>query len=95
NDTVNGGDLKPRNSGQGGMQIRFKPTGTELELGFYAAQYHDKAPIGLYAYLDGAASAATGLPILGSYRQVYAEDIKTAGVSFSTAYGPFNFAGET
>lgn len=51
NDTVNGGDLKPRNSGQGGMQIRFKPTGTELELGFYAAQYHDKAPIGLYAYL--------------------------------------------
>ncbi|WP_434576946.1 DUF1302 domain-containing protein [Pseudomonas sp. Z5-35] len=95
NDTVNGGDLKPRNSGQGGMQIRFKPTGTELELGFYAAQYHDKAPIGLYAYLDGAAAAATGLPILGSYRQVYAEDIKTAGVSFSTAYGPFNFAGET
>lgn len=95
NTTVHASDIEARNSGQGGMQLRYKPEGTELELGFYAAKYHDKAPSALYAYLDGAAAAATGLPILGSYRQVYAEDIKTVGVSFSTAHGPFNFAGET
>ncbi|MBU2065006.1 MAG: DUF1302 domain-containing protein [Gammaproteobacteria bacterium] len=94
NTTVHASDLEARNSGQGGVQLRYKPSGTELELGFYAAQYHDKAPSALYAYLDGPASAATGLPILGSYRQVFAEDIKTVGASFSTASGPFNFAGE-
>ncbi|WP_137819652.1 DUF1302 domain-containing protein [Pseudomonas sp. 2FG] len=94
NATVNGGDMSAKDSGQGGMQLRYKPEDTELELGFYAAKYHDKAPSALYAYLDGAAFAATGLPILSSYRQVYAEDIKTVGASFSTAYGPFNFAGE-
>ena len=94
NATVNGGDISAKDSGQGGMQLRYKPPGTELELGLYAAKYHDKAPSGLYAYLDGAAFGATGLPILSSYRQVYAEDIKTVGASFSTASGPFNFAGE-
>ncbi|NQD94368.1 DUF1302 family protein, partial [Pseudomonas sp. CrR25] len=94
NTTINGGDMSARDSGQGGLQLRYKPDGTELELGFYAARYHDKAPSGLYAYLDGAAAAATGLPILSSYRQIYAEDIKTIGTSFSTAYGEFNFAGE-
>lgn len=94
NQTVHGRDIEAKDSGQGGMQLRYKPEGTELELGFYAAQYHDKAPSGLYAYLDGAAFAATGLPILSEYRQVFAEDIKTVGASFSTAYGPFNFAGE-
>ncbi len=94
NETVHGRDIEAKDSGQGGVQLRFKPEGTELELGFYAAQYHDKAPSGLYAYLDGAAFAATGLPILSEYRQVFAEDIKTAGASFSTAYGAFNFAGE-
>ncbi|CAH0125232.1 DUF1302 domain-containing protein [Pseudomonas mediterranea] len=95
NTTVHAPDIEAKNSGQGGLQLRFKPEGTELELGFYAAQYHDKTPSALYAYLDGAAAAATGLPILNSYRQVFAEDIKTVGASFSTAYGPFNFAGET
>ncbi|MCW2294993.1 hypothetical protein M2262_005043 [Pseudomonas sp. BIGb0408] len=95
NRTVHGKDIEARNGGQGGMQIRFKPEGTELELGLYAAKYHDKAPSGLYAYIDGPAAAATGLPILGEYRQVFAEDIKTVGASFSTAYGDFNFAGET
>jgi hypothetical protein len=88
--TVHASDLEAKNSGQGGMQLRYKPEGTELELGFYAAQYHDKAPSGLYGYVnvDGPS------PILGSYRQVFAEDIKTVGASFSTASGPFNFAGE-
>jgi hypothetical protein len=83
-ETRHGKDIEAKDSGQGGMQLRYKPEDTEVELGFYAAQYHDKAPSGLY--LD--------VPSLASYRQVFAEDIKTLGASFSTAYGPFNFAGE-
>ncbi len=83
-ETRHGKDIEAKDSGQGGLQVRYKPEGTELELGFYAAQYHDKAPSGLY--LD--------VPSLATYRQVFAEDIKTVGASFSTASGPFNFAGE-
>lgn len=83
-ETKHGKDIEAKDSGQGGMQLRYKPEGTELELGFYAAQYHDKAPSGLYLEV----------PSLAAYRQVFAEDIKTVGASFSTASGPFNFAGE-
>ncbi|MBL0952072.1 MAG: DUF1302 family protein, partial [Pseudomonas sp.] len=46
--TLHASDIEAKNSGQGGMQLRFKPEGTELELGLYVAQYHDKAPSGLY-----------------------------------------------
>lgn len=83
-ETRHGKDIEAKDSGQGGLQLRYKPPGTELELGLYAAKYHDKAPSGLY--LD--------VPSLATYRQVFAEDIKTVGASFSTASGPFNFAGE-
>lgn len=83
-ETRHGKDIEAKDSGQGGVQLRYKPEDTELELGFYAAQYHDKTPSGLY--LD--------VPSLATYHQVFAEDIKTVGASFSTASGPFNFAGE-
>ncbi len=88
--TLHASDIEAKNSGQGGVQLRFKPEGTELELGLYAAQYHDKAPSGLYGYVNATGAS----PVLSSYRQVFAEDIKTVGASFSTAYGDFNFAGE-
>ena len=88
--TLHASDIEAKNSGQGGVQLRFKPEGTELELGLYAAQYHDKAPSGLYGYVNTAGPS----PVLSTYRQVFAEDIKTVGASFSTAYGDFNFAGE-
>ncbi|MGP0173411.1 DUF1302 domain-containing protein [Pseudomonas sp. NCHU5208] len=88
--TLHASDIEAKNSGQGGVQLRFKPEGTELELGLYAAQYHDKAPSGLYGYVNTAGPS----PVLASYRQVFAEDIKTVGASFSTAHGDFNFAGE-
>nr|WP_313408121.1 DUF1302 domain-containing protein [Pseudomonas sp.] len=88
--TLHASDIEAKNSGQGGVQLRFKPQGTELELGLYAAQYHDKAPSGLYGYVNTAGPS----PVLATYRQVFAEDIKTVGASFSTAYGDFNFASE-
>src|SRR5205823_4848052 len=37
-------DLRPKDSGQGGVQLRWSPTGSDYEFGFYAAQYHDKTP---------------------------------------------------
>jgi hypothetical protein len=76
------GDLNAKNSGQGGFQVRFKPTGADVEYGLYAAQYHDKGPQFL---VD---------PTNGVYREVFPENIRTVGASFSTLLGETNVAGE-
>jgi len=37
-------EVKPRNDSQWGMALRWQPEGTQLNLGAYAMNYHDKAP---------------------------------------------------
>lgn len=75
-------DLNAKRTGQGGVQVRFKPTSADIEYGLYAAQYHDKGP---QFMVD---------PVNGAYRAVYAEDVRTYGASFSTVFGEANVAGE-
>ncbi len=75
-------DLRPKNSGQGGMQLRWTPEGSGLDLGFYAARYHDKTP------------QSISNPLAGTYLLAYHENVKTFGASFSTTFGPANVAGE-
>lgn len=74
------GDIEARDSGQGGVQVKF--TLGDTEYGIYAAQYHDKMPQ-FYVYPD-----------TGFYEQVYGENIRTIGASFSTLVGETNVAGE-
>lgn len=76
------GDIGAKDRGQGGIQLRYRPTGAETEFGFYAAQYHDKTP---QIYV---------LPTLGGFRWVYPEGIRTYGASFSTVLADVNVAGE-
>lgn len=73
-------DIEARDSGQGGVQLKFRAGDTEY--GIYAAQYHDKMPQ-FYLYPDTQ-----------RYEMVYAEDIRTVGFSFSTLVGETNVAGE-
>ncbi len=73
-------DIEARDSGQGGVQMRI--TSGDYEFGIYAAQYHDKMPQ-FYVYPDA-----------GLYEMVYAEDIRTLGVSVSTLIGETNVAAE-
>lgn len=75
-----GDDIEARDSGQGGVQLKFRSGDTEY--GIYAAQFHDKMPQ-FYVYPD-----------TGIYEMVYAEDIRTVGFSFSTLVGETNVAGE-
>lgn len=84
-----GADLKPSDSGQGGMQVRFTPEGSGVDLGFYLARYHEKSPSGLYVVPGGLPFPAP----IGLYH-AYHEGIKTAGVSASTSVGDWNVAGE-
>lgn len=75
-----GRDLEARDSGQGGVQLKYKAGDTEY--GFYAARFHDKFP---QFYLR---------PIPHDYVPVYAQDIKTYGASVSTLVGETNVAAE-
>ena len=82
-----GEDIKARDSGQGGAQVKVKSGDTEY--GFYAAQFHDKMP---QFYARPGVNAGGGF--IGDYVLVYGENIKTYGASFSTLLGETNIAGE-
>lgn len=66
----------PKNSGQYGINLRFKPSGGDTEYAGYYIRYHDKAPfVGFRA--NGAGSAAVAV-------EQYAEDRELFGVSMNT-----------
>ena len=80
-------DIEPRNSGQGGFQLKLKSGDTEY--GFYAAQFHDKMP---QFYARPGVNVKAGS--IGDYVMVYAENIRTVGASISTLVGETNVAAE-
>ncbi|MGM9486677.1 DUF1302 domain-containing protein [Ideonella sp. YS5] len=76
-------DLEPKDSGQGGLQVRWSPTGSDYEFGFYAAQYHDKTPAApVFDFVNGNVHLA------------YAENIRTIGASVTSSVGQLNWAVE-
>lgn len=81
-------DLKGRDSGQFGARIKFKVPGSDVEYGVYAAKYDDKAPIPVLTVTDPGAYKG------GSYRLMYAQNVKVYGASFSTLVGETNVGGE-
>ncbi|MDR2838080.1 MAG: DUF1302 domain-containing protein [Azonexus sp.] len=86
-------DMDAKNSGQGGAQIKFK-TG-DYEFGFYAAQFHDKMPqFYVRAGNNARGPLANGLFDVGDYMMVYAENIRTEGVSVSTLVGETSLSAE-
>lgn len=80
-------DLAADDSGQFGFQARYKLN--DYELGFYAAQFHDKLP---QFYVRPGINVREGG--IGDYAQVFAEDIKVYGLSVSTLVGETNVAAE-
>lgn len=88
------GDRKPPRSGQFGTQMRWRPAGSDAELGLYAAQYHDKVPQANLRPLGLPAPFGLDAPFPLNFQLVYPEKIKTYGISASTTLGDFNVAGE-
>lgn len=84
-------DQKARNSGQGGIQLKWRPASVEGEFGFYAAQFNAKAPIGV-TYPSLGFNPLTGQ--IGSYALLYPNKIRTVGASFTTSVGDANLSGE-
>ena len=74
-------DLRPKDSGQGGVQLRWSPTGSDYEFGLYAARYHDKTPaVPVFDFVTGNVHLA------------YAQAIKTLGASVTSSLGQLNWA---
>lgn len=74
-------DNEPGDSGQGGVQLRWSPPGSEYEFGFYAAQYHDKTPSALVFDFGR-----------GNVHVAYAKNIRTFGASVTSSIGQLNWA---
>jgi len=79
--TLTSADLTPKDSGQGGLMLRWSPTGGDYEFGFYAAQYHDKTPSALVFDFAG-----------GNVHLAYASNIRTFGASVTSSVGQLNWA---
>ena len=65
-----------RNGGQWGLALRYQPEGTQLNLGFYAMNYHDKTPNFTFNLGNSGAPGWT-----------YAEDRKLIGISANLPVG--------
>lgn len=83
------GDVNARDSGQGGIQIKWSPEGSDIDLGFYAARYHSKS----MDIVMSMAQTPTG-PAPTGFRYLYHEGIRTYGISASRTIGEFNLSAE-
>jgi hypothetical protein len=98
-----GVDRSAKDSGQGGLALRLHSANADY--GIYALQWHAKTP---QVYVrPGSFTPAGGPPVIvdpsifnhatgqiGEYYLVYPENIRTYGVSATTAVGDANIAGE-
>ncbi len=76
-------DVKPKNSGQGGMQLRWAPAGSDYEFGLYAARYHDKTPaLPVFDVLNNRVNT------------VWGQGTNTFGASVTSSTGQLNWAAE-
>jgi len=88
-------EVRARNTGQGGLQLRWRPEGTETDLGLYAIRYHDKTPQQFLTLAPAPAGFPPGALIPANYYWVYPEDIKAFGFSASRSIGEYNLGFET
>lgn len=79
-------DQRARNSGQGGLQLRYR--GEQSDFGLYAIRFHAKSPqlIPVLSVIPGVG------PVPTRYHLAYHENIDAFGASASRTFGNFNVA---
>ncbi|MEB0204732.1 DUF1302 domain-containing protein [Pseudomonas sp. CCC3.1] len=88
------GTDEPRNSGQWGAQIRFRPI-TDIELSLFHVVYHDKNPAtALVGYTPLSLGNGQYAYTTNGYKVKYFEDIKLTGISATTKLGEYQLGGE-
>ncbi|TWO72905.1 DUF1302 domain-containing protein [Caenimonas sedimenti] len=83
-------DLEPPDSGQGGVQLRWRVDAIDTDLGFYAIRYHATTPSNIYTTLNGRPPALSG----NNFRWAYHEGVRAFGASFSKSVNEWGLAGE-
>jgi Protein of unknown function (DUF1302) len=83
-------DLEAKDSGQGGVQLRWNVAEIDTDIGFYAIRYHATGPSNIWTQLSGAPPALRA----DKYRWVYHEGIRAYGVSFAKSVDEWSLAGE-
>ncbi|MCR5882942.1 DUF1302 domain-containing protein [Rhizobacter sp. J219] len=83
-------DLEARDSGQGGVQLRWRLDALDADLGLYAIRYHATTPSNIWTTMNGAPPALTAR----SFRWVYHEGVRAYGVSLAKTVGDWSLAGE-
>jgi hypothetical protein len=83
------GDLRPRNTGQGGVKLSWRAADTDF--GLYAIRFHNKSfqQVTRLALANGFVA-----PGPGSYSLAYHQGIRAYGLSASHTFGPANVAAE-
>jgi hypothetical protein len=84
------GDLKARDGGQGGLQLRWRVDAIDTDFGLYATRYHANTPSNIYTTLSGAPPALQP----SSYRVAYHEGVRAFGASFAKTVDAWSLAGE-
>lgn len=84
-------DIRPKDSGQGGLQLRWRVADTDL--GFYAIRFHNKTPqvVPTVGFLVPPPTPVVG-PL--AFQQVYHSGIQAYGFSASHTLGDYNVAME-
>lgn len=86
-----GHDQEARDTGQGGLQLRWRPEDVNTDFGLYYSRYHEKNFVfGVQPGLGMNLAAGKA----GEYALIFPEDIDVFGASFSTTVGTANVAGE-
>ena len=87
----------PKNGGQYGFNLRFKPKDAETEYTAYAIRYHDKLPfVGFKGFCAGgtAACADPANMIIAAAVEQYGEDKSLLGLSLNTKVGDWAVGAE-
>jgi hypothetical protein len=83
-------DVEPPNSGQGGVQLRWRANSIDTDFGLYAIRFHAMTPSNIYNALGGTPPAVAPQ----STRFAYQEGIRAYGASFAKTVGEWSLAGE-
>lgn len=83
-------DIEPSQTGQGGVQLRWRADSMDTDFGLYAIRYHANGPSNIYNTLVGFPPALTA----SSYQWAYHEGVRAYGASFSKTINEWSLAGE-
>jgi hypothetical protein len=81
----NGNPVKPRQTGEYGVSLRWSPDALDGTLGFYYRRYADKLPQALITQVG---------PNISRYNLIYADDIELFGVSLAKNIGGVSVGAE-